>query len=151
VTATTFRDPDFEARLDEAPGDQGLRLVYADLVADHGDESYERALRWMAANGKWPLRHILYHEARPFWMFGRANNVYYGDGHSDFYATEIKPCLLPVPLFGVVSRLIEQTGRVGWFDRIGHGSVAVAADGFWCGFESARLATEYLARALEAA
>jgi uncharacterized protein (TIGR02996 family) len=46
----------FETALDADPRDWGLRLVYADWLADQGEEDLERAQRWMAEHRQCPLR-----------------------------------------------------------------------------------------------
>ncbi len=45
----------FEAALDETPDDWNLRLIYADWLDEHGDQSLARAQRWMAEHERMPL------------------------------------------------------------------------------------------------
>lgn len=40
---------------DELPLDAAPKLILADLLHDAGDESTERAVRWAAARGRWPV------------------------------------------------------------------------------------------------
>ena len=42
---------------DAAPLDDGCKLALADALAESGDESTERAVRWAAARGRWPCSH----------------------------------------------------------------------------------------------
>jgi len=44
----------FEDQLDSAPDNTALRLVYADWLDEHGDESLALAQRWMVEQGIFP-------------------------------------------------------------------------------------------------
>ncbi len=51
------------AAAEAAPGDDGLKLVLADALAEAGDADAERAVRWCVANRKWPKRTNLHRQA----------------------------------------------------------------------------------------
>lgn len=132
-----FRDPDFEAQLAAAPHDQGLRLVYADLVADHGDEEYERALRLMAGLRIGPA----HYEDRVY--LGRDDNPNCRDPH-DYpdIGSHYRAVALPAAFF------LRMAGPIERWSYNGIGPLPCKEDS-WLYFASVQQATEYLARALE--
>jgi uncharacterized protein (TIGR02996 family) len=121
----TTRNPGFEAALALRPDDQGVRLVYADFAADHGDEDYERALRWLAANDLWAV----YLGDDRVWCFGTVRNTY--ANNRPLYP-RLRPALLPADLFARLTAVVDQRAHTDW----------------WCYFSTHQAATEYLARAL---
>jgi uncharacterized protein (TIGR02996 family) len=125
VTAIAIRDPGFEAALEAAPEDQGVRLVYADFVEERGDEAYGRALRWLAGRDLCPTK---YGER---WYFGTIENEGWRTG-------VWRASALPVWLY---RRLQALTPRYDFPDNTG-------SHGYWCLYRTVQQVTEYLARAL---
>jgi uncharacterized protein (TIGR02996 family) len=145
---TAARDPGFEAALAVAPGDQGLRLIYADFVEEHGDEAYGRALRWLAREGKHPVPN----------QAVKGAECYFGNDEPDGFSGNYHrirryygPCLLATDLFVrlqlVIGPLHVRPGllvsQLSKYDHPFH------LAGQWAYFSSVQQATEYLARALE--